>query len=1283
MNILDPRTIMICYFMANALSAMVLTSLWRQNRRLPGLKFWLADFIMQFAGIALILLRGNMPNFLSMVVSNTLIIGGTLLLFIGLEKYTNRPSAQWHNYFSLTVFFAIQTYFTLVQESLQFRNVNISFFMMLFSLQPAWLILRRADGRMRKDALSTGLILSSLGFLSLIRIFVDLSIHPGNDFFKSGFYDSVILLIYQMLNLSLTFALFLMVNRRLLTELENDVTEIKLTEAALKVSEEKFFKAFQTSPYAITITRAEDGKFIDVNETFTSIAGITREEALADTSLGMNIWVNEEDRRNVVAILRADGVVNGREFLFRKKNGEIITGLFSAQMIQLSQNLCIFSSINDITERKKADEVLKESEARFKAQYKSLPIPTYTWKWSGTEFVLMDGNDFAEKITNGQIQKLFGKTARELYQDTPEVLDDLMECFTKKIILEREMKIPLRSTGETRNFIVYYAFIVPDLVMVYTLDITERKQAEDALRESEEKFRSLLDSQESNILMLDFDGVHHYVNQVGISSMTASGTAQDIIGKRLHDLYPAQIADWQLEQIRRVISTGQGMSGDFHNVLNGQSSWWHLNLQPIRNASGQAVQVMVNSHDITARKQAEEDLRKNEAKYRILTENMKDVVWTMDAETLRFLYISPSVQKLRGYTAEEIIAEPLTAALMPDAANAIQEIIRKRVTDLRSGLIPSDNYFTTCLEQPCKNGSTVWAEQISNYYLNEESGHVEARVVTRDITERKQVEEALLQANENLAFALRSAGAGLWDWDMTTGKLVWSPEFFELIGLNPATTQATFDVWRSILHPDDRQMAEDRINEAIRDHVRLLNEYRFVMPSGEIRWISAWGDTIYNELGTALRMSGICIDITERKQAEENIHQLNQMGRRISASLNLKQVITIGMKGMLKAVDPDLIFLFLRQDEKLILQEFMPQEASIKLGQIPEHRVGECMCGMAVQLNKPLYSADVFSDYRCTWEECKRAGLKSFAALPLRKGDEVLGVIGLASNSLRNFEEQAEFLETLAGQISVSVINAQLFEDVQTHANILERRVEERTRELREAQEQLVRHEKLAVLGQMASSVGHELRNPLAVITSALYYLKLVQPDADEKIKKYLDMIQQEVRTSEKIITDLLDFARVKSVDRESVSVSDLIRQTLERFPAPASVQVNLEIPTDLPRIFVDPRQMIQVLGNLTVNACQAMKDGGQLTVSSYQLSVNTTPLVTDNWILITVKDTGVGISTENMKKLFEPLFTTKSKGIGLGLAVSKKLTEANGGRIKVESEPGKGSTFTVWLPVK
>lgn len=240
----------------------------------------------------------------------------------------------------------------------------------------------------------------------------------------------------------------------------------------------------------------------------------------------------------------------------------------------------------------------------------------------------------------------------------------------------------------------------------------------------------------------------------------------------------------------------------------------------------------------------------------------------------------------------------------------------------------------------------------------------------------------------------------------------------------------------------------------------------------------------------------------------------------------------------------------------------------------------------------------------------------------------------------------------------------------------LEEMVDARTRELRDAQEKLVRQERLALLGQVAGSMGHELRNPLGVISNAIYYLKMLQPDADDKVKEYLDMIEKEARTSDKIITDLLDFTRVKATDRKTVSISELIHQTLNRFPAPPSVAVILNIPADLPSLFVDAQQVSQVLGNLTVNAYQAMPNGGKLVIRAELSNVSDQPFIS-----IAVQDEGVGIPPENMKKLFEPLFSTKIKGVGLGLAVSRKLIEANDGYIEVSSEAGVGSTFTVFLP--
>jgi len=252
-------------------------------------------------------------------------------------------------------------------------------------------------------------------------------------------------------------------------------------------------------------------------------------------------------------------------------------------------------------------------------------------------------------------------------------------------------------------------------------------------------------------------------------------------------------------------------------------------------------------------------------------------------------------------------------------------------------------------------------------------------------------------------------------------------------------------------------------------------------------------------------------------------------------------------------------------------------------------------------------------------------------------------------------------------------------EELKEYSERLEEMVEERTKELRDAQEQLVRREKLVILGQLAGGVGHELRNPLGVISNAVYFLQFTLPDADETTKEYLDIISTEVRNSTKIISDLLDFSRTRLPEREEAAVSDLVAEVLKKQPPPEEVEAITEIAPDLPPVHVDPQQIGLVLANLVVNAYQAMKEEGTLTIKTSEVSEK---LPKSKWVALSVSDTGCGISPENMAKLFEPLFTTKARGIGLGLAVSRILVEANGGSMEVESEKGKGSTFTVRLPV-
>ena len=316
---------------------------------------------------------------------------------------------------------------------------------------------------------------------------------------------------------------------------------------------------------------------------------------------------------------------------------------------------------------------------------------------------------------------------------------------------------------------------------------------------------------------------------------------------------------------------------------------------------------------------------------------------------------------------------------------------------------------------------------------------------------------------------------------------------------------------------------------------------------------------------------------------------------------------------------------------------------------------------------------------------------KSALYVPMKIEGQTIGVMQLQSLRLDAYtQEDIDLIAAVANVAAVAVQNARLYAAVQRelterqraeealkeYSERLEEMVEERTQELCDAQERLICQEKLATLGQLAGGVGHELRNPLGVISNAVYFLQMMQPDADETIEEYLGIISSEVRGAEKIISDLLDFSRTRFPDREKIAISDLVAQVLERCPAPDNVEVTTEIAPDLPPVLVDPRQIGQVLGNLVTNAYQAMPDGGRLTIETSEVFRK------PRSVAISISDNGCGISEENRAKIFEPLFTTKAKGIGLGLAMSKNLLEANGGSIGMESDVGKGSTFTVRLPV-
>jgi signal transduction histidine kinase len=290
---------------------------------------------------------------------------------------------------------------------------------------------------------------------------------------------------------------------------------------------------------------------------------------------------------------------------------------------------------------------------------------------------------------------------------------------------------------------------------------------------------------------------------------------------------------------------------------------------------------------------------------------------------------------------------------------------------------------------------------------------------------------------------------------------------------------------------------------------------------------------------------------------------------------------------------------------------------------------------------------------------------------------ETVGIVEIYSSRDNPYLKKKNHLtKTLAERIGSAIRQVELEQSLRRYYEQLEKEVELRTKDLEQVQEKLIRSERLAAVGELASGVGHELRNPLNVIRNCAYLLNMALTDkGDEEAANTLKVLDKQIDIANKIVTDLLDFTRIRPPSQVRVDLSNLINESLSWTTVPGHVAVHVNINGHSRQVRTDPEQMGRVFANIISNAIQAINGkNGELNISTS---------ADENSVSIKFQDNGCGIPEENMVKIFEPLFTTKPKGIGLGLAISKRLVEQNGGKIEVVSQVGQGTTFTVKLPLE
>jgi len=385
-------------------------------------------------------------------------------------------------------------------------------------------------------------------------------------------------------------------------------------------------------------------------------------------------------------------------------------------------------------------------------------------------------------------------------------------------------------------------------------------------------------------------------------------------------------------------------------------------------------------------------------------------------------------------------------------------------------------------------------------------------------------------------------------------------------------------------------------------------------------------------------------DITERKQAEDKLKQYSE---------NLEDMVVERAQELADSEEKFRLIVNSTNDAIYVSQRGEDEQVRI----IEVNQTISEMLGYSRQEMRQMHPRELVS----------AKGLEKSMA-KLRLLDEQKHVV-----------YESEFSAKTGKKIPVEV-GARLFmyKGIRTIVSVIrdisERKQAERV--LDATQQRLVRAEKLAAIGQLASGIAHELRNPLAVINNAAYYLKMRIGGEDKSVDKHLGIMEREVFRSSGIIAGLLDFARTREPRLEQVELSSFVDEIMSKLSMPRGINLLFDNQAKDIKMAIDAEQIKRVLLNLISNAIQAMPSGGELSI---QIRPN------DGYVELDVSDTGAGIEQKYRSRIFEPLFTTRSDkgGTGIGLSICKSIVDAHHGTIKLKSQVAKGTTFTVKLPIK
>lgn len=614
------------------------------------------------------------------------------------------------------------------------------------------------------------------------------------------------------------------------------------------------------------------GNLTFFNNSISRIIGYSREELM-----GMNYrrYTDEETSKNAVKVYNkvyktGKPVKNFSWQVIRKDNTKIyVEGSISLRKDSSGKPVGFVGILNDVTERRRAEKALKESRERFRTQYHGSPIPTFTWQKTGADFVQVGCNNAALAAAGEHIKTYFYKTAREVYRDQQDVLQDIQRCYEEKTIIKKELQSKHFMPG--RYLIATYAFVPDDLVMVHVEDITERKKAEEAQKESETFLNSLLNSIPVPVFYKNRAGQYMGFNHA--YEIFFGATKEKLIGKTVFDVSSPELAKIYYDKDKELFENKveQRYESQVNNMY-GATRDVIFNKAVLTDGKGEVTGLIGAIYDITERKRAEEALRHSKALYTKLVNAIPDIVVRTDLEG-NIIFANDYTMLRTGYIREAVEGQNMLKFISPKDHERVIQDVQLMIERYRG---PKE--YTLIL----KDGSEIPIEVNGDVLRNEDGTPSELVHVCRDISDRKRAEEALRQSQELYTKLVNTIPDIIVRHDLE-GKILFANNYTMLVSGYPQEEI----VGRNLLEflaPEDRERAMQDVILML-ERIGPPQEYSLVKKNGDRITIEVKGDVLRKEDGTPFEIVQVCRDVTERKRTEIVLRENEERLRGITSNM--------------------------------------------------------------------------------------------------------------------------------------------------------------------------------------------------------------------------------------------------------------------------------------------------------------------------------------------------------------------------------------------------------------